>query len=42
MLVTGPIKDMGVGCFAATFLSYPAPIGQDARGGDLMLVTGPK
>ena len=28
------VKDSLDGCFAATILLYPAPTGQDARGGD--------
>ena len=34
------MKSEKKGCFAAAILLYPAPIGRDARGEDLMLVKG--
>ena len=35
MLVTHPLcKVVGMGCFAATILLYPTPIGLNARGDD--------
>ena len=31
---TGPLNKKGLGCFAATILLYPTPIGLNARGDD--------